>query len=97
MLKNFYEKLFSNNINFKILRCALKTEDIADENRLTELLKDEHLHKNHKGIQAVYKEIITPIYNPKLKQGITHFINNCEICNLEKYYRKPSKINFQNC
>lgn len=34
------------------------TEDIEDENRLTEIIKNEHLNKNHRGIQAVYEELV---------------------------------------
>lgn len=95
MFKKVYEEIFSNNTNFRVLRSTLMTEDIEDENRLTEIIKNEHLNKNHRGIQAVYNELTTQIYNPKLKQRITQFINNCEICNLEKYDRKPPKIPYK--
>lgn len=39
--------------------------------------------------------MITRIYNPHLKERITQFINNCEVCNLEKYDRKPPKIPYK--
>lgn len=92
---NTYEELFADNEKFRIIRCTLQTEDVEDENRLAEIIKSEHLDKNHRGIDAVYRELVTRIYNPKLKLRITQFINNCEVCNLEKYDRKPPKIPYK--
>lgn len=95
IFKTTFEEIFSNNENFKIIRCFQLTEDIENEELLTEIIKKEHLDKNHRGIQAVFKELITRIYNPRLKLRITQFINNCEVCNLEKYDRKPPKIPYK--
>lgn len=53
------------------------------------------MDKNHRGIQAVYEELKLRIYNPKLKLRTTQFINNCEVCNIEKYDRNPPKIPLQ--
>lgn len=95
MLETTFKELFANNTKFRIIRCFHLVEDVEDEETLTEIIKGEHLDKNHRGIQAVFKELITRIYNPKLKLRITQFINNCEICNLEKYERKPPKIPYK--
>lgn len=96
IFKITFDELFANNQNFRIIRCFILTEDVENEELLTEKIKKEHLDKNHRGIiQAVYKELITRIYNPHLKERITQFINNCEICNLEKYDRKPPKIPYK--
>lgn len=90
--RNTYNELFSNSEDFKIVKCKVKLEDIEDENKLTEIIELEHLSKNHRGIQAVFEELKRKIYNPHLKSRITMFINNCEICCLEKYNRNPPKI-----
>lgn len=92
---NTYLELFSENKNIRVTRCTKILEDVEDEIKLTNLIEKEHLDKNHRGIQAVFEELKTQIYNPKLKLRITQFINNCEICTLEKYDRKPPKIPFK--
>lgn len=79
----------------KIIRCTPLLEDIEDELKLTDLIKSEHLNKNHRGIQAVFEELKLKIYNPKLKLRSTQFINNCKVCNIEKYDRNPPKIPLQ--
>ncbi|CAD7000909.1 unnamed protein product [Ceratitis capitata] len=90
-----YEEVFSNNEKFKIIRCIAILEDIEDENKLSEIIEKERLDKNHRRIQAVFEEIKTQIYNPNLKLRITQLINNCEICNIEKYDRNPPKIPYK--
>lgn len=94
VFKTTYE-VFSNNEKFIIIRCFTILEDIEDENKLSEIIEKEHLDKNHRGIQAVFEEIKTQIYNPNLKIRITQLINNCEICNIEKYDRNPPKISYK--
>ncbi|KAI8126852.1 Retrovirus-related Pol polyprotein from transposon 17.6 [Lucilia cuprina] len=54
--------------------------------KLNAILIDHTMFHPYRG--PVYKELITRIYNP-------HFINNCEVCNLEKYDRKPPKIPYK--
>lgn len=88
-----YNEVFRTNL--KIVKCTTILEDVEDEIQLTEIIKNEHLDKNHRGINAVFEELKLKIYNPKLKLRITQFINNCEICNIEKYDRNPPKIPFQ--
>ena len=95
MIVSVYEELFSCNDKFRIIRCSKLLEDVQDETKLTEIIEKEHLSKNHRGIQAVFEELKTKIYNPNLKVRITQFINNCEICNLEKYDRRPPKLPYK--
>lgn len=90
-----YREIFSNDNKLKLIKCTKLLQDIEDEIELTELIKAEHLDKNHRGIQAVFEELKLKIYNPKLKLRITQFINNCEVCNIEKYVRNPPKIPFK--
>lgn len=94
----FYEtvrKNFNQDSSFKIVRCSQLLTDIQDENELLELIKREHLRNNHRGINENFAQLKFSIYNPKLKERIVQFINNCEICNKEKYVRKPPKIPYK--
>lgn len=95
IFENTFHELFRDNENFRVIRCKTELDDIEDENKLAEIIELEHLGKNHRGIQAVFEELKRRIYNPNLKLRITQFINNCEICNLEKYVRNPPKIPMQ--
>lgn len=95
IFENTLNELYSDNANFKVIRCKIELEDIEDELKLTEIIELEHLDKNHRGIQAVFEELKRKIYNPNLKLRITQFINNCEICTIEKYDRNPPKIPLQ--
>lgn len=88
-------EFFSNNNGFKLIRTFKKLDDIEDELQLTNIIEEEHLSKNHRGIQVVFEELKTKIYNPKLKLRITQFINNCEICTLEKYDRRPPRLPYK--
>lgn len=90
------EKHFDNKSNkFKIIMCKKFLEDIVDEEKLADLIEKEHLKNNHRGINENYNELRDKIYHPNLKIRITEFINNCEICNLEKYDRRPVKQTFK--
>lgn len=41
--------------NLRVIRCFQKVEDVEDENKLTEIIRSEHLSKNHRGIQSLRK------------------------------------------
>ncbi|GBP14109.1 Retrovirus-related Pol polyprotein from transposon 17.6 [Eumeta japonica] len=95
IFKDTYIELFSCNNGFRLIRCSKKLDDIEDELELTRIIEEEHLSKNHRGIEAVFEELRIKIYNPKLKLRITQFVNNCEVCTLEKYDRRPPKIPYK--
>lgn len=86
-----FEQTFSTNIKFKIIRCFKLLQDIQDEEILAQKIEKEHKNNNHRGIEEVFKELKNEIYHPNLRLRITKFINNCEICNIEKYNRHPPK------
>lgn len=95
IIESAYLRYFSRNEKFKVIRCNHILEDIEDEESLAKLIEEEHLRNNHRGITEVTKELQMKYYNPKLSIRVTQFINNCEICNLEKYERKPIKQKYQ--
>lgn len=92
IFKQTYNEVFPN---YSIIKCTKELENVIDEIKLLEFIKDEHLNKNHRGIQNVFQELKLKIYNPNLKLRITQFINNCEICTMEKYDRNPPKIPYK--
>lgn len=90
-----FTDIFTNNCKFKILRCFKQVKDIEDEIVLKELIEKEHRRNNHRGIDEVTKELKEIIYYPNLKTNVAKFINNCEICTLEKYDRNPPKVPYK--
>ena len=81
-------KYFKNS-NLKIALCNKVLDDIENEDDLLEYIKNEHHKNNHRGINENFQQLKSKIYHPKLKLRIQQFINNCYICNIEKYDRKP--------
>lgn len=94
-LKEVANKFFGQNNTFKIVRCKTMLRDIEDENEIAEIIRKEHLKNNHRGINENFLELKTEVYHPQLKQRITQYINNCDICNKEKYERNPIKQEFK--
>lgn len=88
-------KYFGQSRTFKIIRCNNILTDITDENELAELIHKEHIRNNHRGINENFQQLKHSIYHPRLKNRITQFINNCDICNREKYERNPIKQKLQ--
>lgn len=88
-------KYFGQNQDFKIIICNNILRDVTDENELAEHIRKEHMRNNHRGINENFLQLRYSIYHPKLKKRITQFINNCDICNKEKYERNPVKQKFQ--
>lgn len=92
--KVFFEH-FSSSGQLKLIKCNKLLEDITDEEQLAETIEREHLKNNHRGISEVCNELKLLYYHPKLCDRVAQFINNCEICNLEKYDRNPIKTKFK--
>ncbi|CAD7081541.1 unnamed protein product [Hermetia illucens] len=65
--------------------------NVEDERRLVQIIEEEHLRNNHRGIDEVSKELKLKYYAPKLMDKVTKFVNNCDVCNTEKYVRNPPK------
>uniref|UniRef100_W8B6F8 Retrovirus-related Pol polyprotein from transposon gypsy n=1 Tax=Ceratitis capitata TaxID=7213 RepID=W8B6F8_CERCA len=92
--QSHFIKEFGNS-NIKALKSNILLDDIEDEEKAFEIIEKEHLRLNHRGIDENFKELKDKIYIPKLKQLITRFINNCEICQSAKHDRHEEKIKFE--
>lgn len=82
-------KYFQASSSLKITRYTTLLDDIVDENDLYGHIQNEHHRNNHRGINENFEQLKRRVYHPKLKLRIRQFINNCSICNVEKYERKP--------
>lgn len=76
----------------QIIRCKTKLIDVIDEEHLEEIISDAHSKNNHRGICENYAKLKMKYYFPNLIKKVTEFINNCEICMMEKYERQPKSI-----
>lgn len=90
--QDVYQKYFSSNKNLTVLKSSKKLTDISDKNEIINIIKEEHLRNNHRGINEVFNEIKEKYYYPNLLIEITKVISNCETCNLAKHDRSPPKI-----
>lgn len=84
--KTFKNKAFCLTQTNKFLK------DETDLQEQESIITNYHLGKtNHRGIDETYNKLKTQYYWPKMREHITRFINNCEICQLAKYERNPNK------
>ena len=79
----------------KILRAVQILHDCKTLDEVKELVLKEHINKNHRGIDNVYKELKEKYYFPQLKKLVTEVINMCSVCERAKYDRTPLKIPFE--
>lgn len=94
-MEEIYLELFNGSKGLKILRCTEFLEDVEDEENLAKIIEQEHLRNNHRGIDVENKELRLLYYHPCLKDRVTKFVNNCEVCNTEKYERRPIRHKLQ--
>ena len=93
----FKSKMFADftTSHYKLIKCALLAEDLLNKTQCFEKIKQIHEETNHRGIHENYTELKLKYYFNKLQEVIAEYINNCEVCNLAKYDRKPPKPKFK--
>nr|CAH7755991.1 unnamed protein product [Callosobruchus chinensis] len=84
------QKYFKNSqINF--VRCTKKLIDVTDQDEILDVIKNYHEGKtNHRGLDE--NRIKNTYYWPNLRSSIQTYINQCEICQVTRYDRKPLKL-----
>lgn len=95
LVEEIYTQFFSTRKSFKLVRCKILLDDIENEDLQDHIIKQQHDNHNHRGINEVNLEIKRNSYFPHLKEKITKYINNCEICQTQKYDRQPIKPKFE--
>lgn len=94
-IQNEYKKHFVRNKIIRILRCTSIKVDVKEELRQDQIIHDNHEENNHRGINEMYEHIKKSYYFPNMKNKILLYVNQCEICQTEKYERKPPKIQLE--
>lgn len=82
---------------FKLVLCRQILEDIKTKNEQENIIKLCHEGRTtHRGIQETEAQIKQRYYWPNMRNGITSYINNCDLCQRMKYDRHPpkQKLNF---
>lgn len=88
------QKYFKNS-EIDFVRCTSKLIDVTEEDEMLQTISNYHESKaNHRGIDETETRIKNIYYWPNLRKSIQNYINNCEICQLAKYDRKPLKLKF---
>lgn len=83
------------NHSYKLVLSKTFLTDITEPARQKELIEYQHTTKTcHRGINEALLALKKLYYWPNMKNDLTQFINNCEICQQSKYDRHPPKIKF---
>lgn len=94
-MQEIYKKHFSRNKIFKVIRCTKFVKDLTDEHEQDDVIKEYHINSNHRGINESYEHLKRSYFFPNLKAKIQININHCQICQEEKYERRPQKIKYE--
>lgn len=86
--------LFGNRQDLKFVKCKKLAIDIQTEEELYQIIDNKHKDTNHRGVLENFEEIRYSYFFPNLIKYINKFINGCEICNENKYDRKPFQKTF---
>lgn len=88
------QKIFKQS-EINIIKCTKKLTDVVDEDEVIDIINAQHEGKtNHRGIDETEKRIKENYYWPNQRKSIQNYINNCEICQITKYDRKPLKLKY---
>jgi hypothetical protein len=88
-------QMYFKNTSFKFVKSNVLLTDVIDLDEQKDTLKYYHEGKTcHKGINEMKSAITRNWYWPNMINDITHYVNNCETCQIAKYDRNPPVIKF---
>lgn len=88
------QNLFKNS-SYKLVQCTKFLEDIQSLEEQQEKLNLYHTTKTcHRGINEMKQALPCKYYWPKMASDIEKYVNNCEICQKNKYDRNPPVVKF---
>lgn len=97
--KPIYEKFanvlqtYFKNSQINMVKCNQLLQDVTDEDEITTTIQLYHEGKtNHRGIDETEKAIRKQYFWPNQRKSIQNYINQCELCQLTKYDRRPLKL-----
>lgn len=87
------DKFKSSAMNLVLTKVEL--ENVKEYLRQQEIIQKYHEGKtNHRGINECFLALSSKFYWPKMRDHITKYINECNICGQAKYDRHPIKQRF---
>lgn len=93
-LVTILQRTFKNNA-YQLVCSNKFVTDLPEIDDQKEVIDHHHTTKTcHRGINETYEALKLKYYWPNMKNDITEFINNCEICQKAKYDRHPPKIKY---
>lgn len=88
------QKYFKNSL-IQMVRCTQKLIDVTTDDEINQVIQNNHEGKtNHRGIDETEKRIKRIYYWPNQQKSIQNYINNCDICQVTKYDRRPLKLEY---
>jgi transposase InsO family protein len=94
-ITSILQNMFKNSA-YNLIFCKAHVQDVPDRERQFEIIR--HIHDgptNHRGILETERRIRLQYYWPNIKNSVTKYINNCDICLTNKYERHPNKQTYQ--
>jgi len=89
---NVYTTHFTNQ-GPKLIRCTNRLITVLEPEEQQTLTEQYHVSKiNHRGISETLKHIQRKYYWKNMKDTVTNYIKNCEICQRTKYERNPAYV-----
>lgn len=86
-------KKYFKNSELNLIKCTTKLVDVCEEDEIVQTIKSYHESKtNHRGLDETHAKIKNLYYWPNQRRSIQTYINNCEICQITKYDRKPLNL-----
>lgn len=84
LITNYTDKI-------KFIRCLKKVNVINDKSRQLEIIQQTHDSNNHRGIIETFNELRMQYFWQNYHNDVIKYINNCELCQRNKYDRHPFK------
>lgn len=80
----------------KLILTKVQLEDVTDYYKQQEIIRNYHEGKtNHRGINETYLALSRKYFFPKMRDLITKYINECNVCGCAKYDRNPIQQRFR--
>ena len=94
LVQEVYKRNFGQNRLLRIRFTQSLLEDIPNEDHQWRLIEVTH-RRAHRCAEENKQQILRRAYFPKLNQKLRDFISKCQLCNENKYDRKPIKFPMQ--
>lgn len=89
-----FTKTYIENFKpIKLFQCTEMVNHIIDQEEKILLIRNQHEGKtNHRGILETLNKLKLNYYWKNMKNDVTQYLNNCDVCQRTKYNRHPPEI-----